>query len=97
MEVPSLEFESELQLPAYAPATASQDLSRLCHLHHSSWQHQILNPLTEARDQTHTLMDTSQVRYGCARTETPFLHFLFFFSQAHFNSNTSVRFSFRYI
>ena len=31
------------------------------HLHQSSWQHQILNPLSEARDQTFILMDTSQV------------------------------------
>ena len=32
---------------------------RTCHLHHSSWQHWILNPLREARDRTHVLMDTS--------------------------------------
>ena len=32
-------------------------------LHHSSWQHRILNPLSEARDQTHILMDTNQVHY----------------------------------
>ena len=29
-------------------------------LHHSSWQRQILNPLIEARDRTHTLMITSR-------------------------------------
>ena len=28
-------------------------------LHHSSQQHQILNPLSEARDQTFILMDAS--------------------------------------
>ena len=28
-------------------------------LHHSSWQRQILNPLSEARDRTHVLMGTS--------------------------------------
>ena len=31
-------------------------------LHHSSQQHRILNPLSEARDLTHILMDTSRVR-----------------------------------
>ena len=37
------------------------DQSCVCHLHHSSWQHWILNPLSEARDRTHILMCTSQV------------------------------------
>ena len=32
-------------------------------LHHSSWQHWIPNPLSEARDQTHILMDSRQVHY----------------------------------
>ena len=32
-------------------ATAKQDLSHVCNLHHSSWQCQILNPLSKARDQ----------------------------------------------
>ena len=30
-------------------------------LHHSSWQRWILNPLSEARDQTHNLMDPHRV------------------------------------
>ena len=33
MEVPRLEVESELQLLAYAMATATQDLSHFCNLH----------------------------------------------------------------
>ena len=37
-----------------------QDLSGICDLHHSSLQHQILNPLIEARDRTRVLMDTSR-------------------------------------
>ena len=55
--------ESELHLPAYATATAAQDLNHICKLHHSSWQRWILNPLSEARDGTHILTDTSQVCY----------------------------------
>ena len=53
--------KSELQLPAYASATATWDLSRICDLHHSSEQHLIFNPLSEARNGTHILKDTSQV------------------------------------
>ena len=53
--------ELELQLPAYSTTTATPDPSRICNLHHSSRQHQILDPLSEARDQTHTLMNTSQI------------------------------------
>ena len=70
MEVPQLAVESELQLPA--TATATPDLSHICHLlHQSSWQRQILNPLNEARVWTLILMDTSQVYYGWATTGTP--------------------------
>ena len=61
MEVPRLEVESELQLLACATATATPDASRICDLHHSSWQQQILNPLSEARDRTHIPVDTSWV------------------------------------
>ena len=42
----------ELQLLAYARATATPGPSRVCSLCHSSWQHWILNPLSEARDHT---------------------------------------------
>ena len=61
MEVPRLGVQSELQLPAYTTATAMPELNRVCDLHHSSWQCQILNQLGEARNQTHILMDPSQV------------------------------------
>ena len=57
MEIPSLEVELEPQLPAYSTATATQDPSHICNVHHSLWQFQILNPLSKARDQTHILMD----------------------------------------
>ena len=53
MEIPRLRVESELQLPAYTIATATADLSHICNLPHSSQQHRILNPLSEARDQIH--------------------------------------------
>ena len=39
-------------------ATAMPDASHICNLHHSSWQRQILNPQSKARDGTHILMDT---------------------------------------
>ena len=61
MEVLRLRAESELQLPAYITGTATRDLSRICNLHHSLWQCRILNPQIEARDGTHSLMDTSWV------------------------------------
>ena len=63
MEVPRLGVELELQLPASTTATATQNLSCICEPHHSSWQYQILNPLSEARAQTHILMDTRCVHY----------------------------------
>ena len=58
MEVPGLGEELELQLQAYATATAMWDPSCICDLHHSLQQHQILNPLSEVRDQIRILMDT---------------------------------------
>ena len=60
MEVPRLGVESELQLLAYATATRTQTPSAT-YLHHSSGQYQILNPLSEARDQIRILMAISQV------------------------------------
>ena len=50
LEVPRLGVESALQLLAIATATATSDLSHICDLHHSSWQCQILNPLSRVRD-----------------------------------------------
>ena len=76
MEVPRLGVESGVQLPAYATATAMPDLSPVCHLHHSSWQCQILNPVSEARDWTCSLMDPHWVCYRWAMMVTPVLpHF----------------------
>ena len=50
MEVPRLGVFSELQPPAFARAAVTRDPSHVCDLHHSSWQRQILNPLSKARD-----------------------------------------------
>ena len=60
MEVSRLGVESELPLQACTTVTAMRDLSCICNLHHNSQQCWILNPLIEARDQTHVLMDTSR-------------------------------------
>ena len=60
MEFPRLGVESELQPLSYVRATATQDPSRICHLHHRSRQHPILNPLNKAWDLTLILMDTSR-------------------------------------
>ena len=48
--------------PAYTRATAMRDPSCICNLHHSSWQHRILNPLSKARDRTCNLMVPSPIR-----------------------------------
>ena len=46
------------QIRAYATATATQGPNCIYHLCRSLRQHQILNPLIKARDQTCVLMDT---------------------------------------
>ena len=71
MEVPRLGVKSELQLPAYTTATATRDPSHICELHHSSRQCRMPSPLSEARDQTCLLMDTSGSHFRCATTGTP--------------------------
>ena len=63
-EVSGLGVESELQLPAYTTATTTPDPSHICDLHHSSRQHRILNPLSEARDQIRILMAPSRNRFS---------------------------------
>ena len=74
MEVPKLGVESELQLPASTTAIAMQDPSHVCDVHHSSCQCQILNPLSEARDQIHILMDINWVCFYWAMTGTPYIY-----------------------
>ena len=57
MEVPRPGAELWLSLLA----TAMWEQSRVCDLHHSSRQCRTLNPLSEASDGTHVLMDPGQV------------------------------------
>ena len=61
MDVPRLGVESELHLLAYSHSSAGTE--QCLHLHPSSGQRRILNPLSEARDLTHILMDTSWAHY----------------------------------
>ena len=61
MEVLRLGVESELQLPVYAIAMGTLDLSPFCELSHSSQQHRVFDPLSEVRDRTHILLNNSQV------------------------------------
>ena len=72
MENPRLEVELELWLVAGTTATAMGDPRCTCELYRSSWQRQILNPLSEA---TQILMGTSRVHYRWATMGTPPLGF----------------------
>ena len=55
--------------------------SRLCDLHHCSRQRRILNPLSEARDQTRNVMVPSGIHFRCATMGTPV--FCFFGCPGH--------------
>ena len=78
---PRLGVALELQLLVFATvATATQDLSCMCELPRSSRQCRIPNPLSEARDQTCILRDTSGIRCCFATKGTPVLFFLFCWS-----------------
>ena len=82
MEVPWLGVKSKLQLQVHGTATAMPDLSHIFDLSHSLWQCQILNPLSEARDGTHILMDTSRIHFCCTTTGT--LTFVFVLRHPHY-------------
>ena len=76
MEIQRVGVQSELQGPAYATATATQDPSHVCDLHHSSRQHGIVNPLSKARDQPRNLFAPGWLRFCCTTTGTPGTAFL---------------------
>ena len=59
MKVPRLMVELELQVLALTTATEIPVLSCICNLCFSFQQHQILNPVSKARDWTCILIDTS--------------------------------------
>ena len=48
-----------------------QDPRRISDLHHSSRQHWVLNPLSEAKDRTLNLMVPSRICFSCAMLGTP--------------------------
>ena len=77
MEVPRLGLNLSCSCSACATTTAALHLSRVCNLHHSSWQRLMLNPLVEARNRTCILTNTSRVCYHWAMvgTPTPILYF----------------------
>ena len=58
MEIPEPGVELELQLLAFATATATPDVNHICDLGWRLQQHQIFNPLSEAGDQTRILRKT---------------------------------------
>ena len=83
MEIPRLGVESDLHLSAYTTATATWDPSHFFNVHHRSWQHRILNPPSEARNQTCIFGDTTWV---C----NPLSHNGNFLSTPFFNSISRV-------
>ena len=64
MEVPRLGVELELHLLPY------HSHSNICDLHCSSWQHWIPDPLSEAGDRTHILMNAGGIRFCCTTKGT---------------------------
>ena len=54
---------------------STTDPSSFCDLHHSSWQHWTLNPLSKARDLTCNLMVPSQICFNWATMGTPQITF----------------------
>ena len=68
IEVPRLGTKLELH------SHSKPDPSCTCDLHHTSWQRWIFNSLSKARDQTHILMDTSQVHYHWATRREPIIY-----------------------
>ena len=83
MEVPRLGVQSELQPSAYTTATATPDPSHIFHLHHSSQQRWILNPLNEARDRTRSSWILVGFVFAAPQWELPM--FIFLLQKIRFN------------
>ena len=64
--------------------TATQDPSHVYDLHHSSWQHRILNPPSKARDRTRNLIVPSRIRFRCATVGTLPVCFLYTFQRRNY-------------
>ena len=86
MEVPRIGVKLGLQLPAYATATASWDLSPTCDLCQSSRKRQILNSLSKARNRTCIFMDTNRICFLCATMGTPLFFSRGVFLKCKYNS-----------
>jgi len=73
--VPAAYGSSQARGPIRASAAglhhSHSNMGSELHLHHSSWQRQILNPLREARDLTCNLMVPSWIHFCFAQTGTP--------------------------
>ena len=77
MEVPSLGIKLELQLQAYATATKTPYPSHICDFHPSLQQGRILNPLSQAGNQTLIFTNTMSASWQAEpQWELPFLIFL---------------------
>ena len=65
----------------WGPHSWHMEVPRLgvCNLHHSSLKRRILKPLSEARNWTRVLIDTSQVCYHWITMETPRVSIYVFF------------------
>ena len=96
MEVPRVGVQSELQLQAYARATAMPDPSCVYNIRHRSQQYQILNPLSVARDGTRNLMVPSWICFCWAMMGTPKRHLLKKVSKWHKVLYLSISLSFMY-
>ena len=86
---------SQARGPIRATATATEDPSHIYDLHHSSRQRQILNPQSEARNQTRNLMVPSRICFHCATMGTPvfFLIFIYLFVSLRYFSHFIFPFS----
>ena len=77
MEVPRLGVNLELQLPAYTTATAMWDPATYAAYTTAQGNAGSLNPLSEARDGSCILMDTSWIHFRCTTEGTPQFVFMF--------------------